>query len=118
MSVKWEGKKVLSRVQRAQIKGVNVTMQAAADHAKQNHPWISRSFELEASIGVAIFARPVGKGVAGEWGSQDIAYALVHELGSVKEGQNIPARPYLRPAADVQYPKLAANIRKAMGAAA
>ena len=114
MSLKWNGRKVLSRMRRAQIKGINVTMAAAAEHAKKNHPWISRTFELEASIGIATHARVKGRGVSGVWGSSDIAYALIHELG----GKHIPARPYLRPAADAEYPALASNIRKAFKRAA
>ena len=120
MSVKWRGKQVLSKVRRAQVDGVNKTMQASATHARENHEWISRSFPgLETSIKISTFARPDGKGVSGIWGSQDIAYALVHELGSdPSSGQNIPARPYLRPAADARYPSLARNIRKALKRAA
>ena len=119
MTVKWRGKQVLSKLRRAQVKGVNVTMGASAEHAKNNHPWTSRTFELEASIGIATFARAKGRGVSGIWGSLDIAYALIHELGSeASSGQNIPARPYLRPAADAQYPALASNIRKAFKRAA
>jgi len=120
MSLKWNGDKVLSRMTRAEVKGVNETMQATATHAKQNHEWISRSFPgLETSIGIATFARVKIRGVSGIWGSSDIAYALVHELGSAAgSGQNIPARPYLRPAADVEYPALAGNIRKAFKRAA
>ena len=114
MSVKWNGDKVLSRMTRAEVKGINVTMGAAAEHAKKNHPWKSRTFELEASIGISTFARAKGRGVSGIWGSSDIAYALIHELG----GKHIKARPYLRPAADAQYPALAGNIRKAYRRAA
>ena len=119
MTVKWRGKQVLSKLRRAQVKGVNITMQDAANHARQNHPWKSRTFELESSIQITTFARPKGRGVSGIWGSLDIAYALIHELGSeASSGQNIPARPYLRPAADAQYPALASNIRKAFQRAA
>ena len=119
MSVKWNGDKVLSRMTRAEVKGINVTMGAAAEHAKNNHKWKSVTFELEASIGISTFARVRIRGVSGIWGSSDIAYALIHELGSAaSSGQNIKARPYLRPAADAQYPALASNIRKAYRGAA
>ena len=119
MTVKFEGSKLLAKFRRAQIKGVNKTMQASATHARKNHEWKSRTFELESSIQIHTHARPDGKGVSGIWGSLDIAYALVHELGSdPSSGQNIPARPYLRPAADAQYPALAGNIRDALRRAA
>ena len=139
MSVKWNGDKVLSRMTRAEVKGINVTMGAAAEHAKNNHKWKSRTFELEASIGISTFARVRIRGVSGIWGSSDIAYALIHELGgtirpkraralflrneadevfAVVQSVTIKARPYLRPAADAQYPALAKNIRKAFKRAA
>lgn len=110
MAVKWNGKAVAAKVRRAQIKGVNRVMGRCVSHAKQNHEWINRTGSLEGSIGIATYARPEGTGVSGTWGSQDIVYARVHELGSAK--QNIPPRPYLRPAADVHYPRLAAEIRR------
>ncbi len=111
MTVRWNGKKVLAKVRKAQIVGINQTMAAAERHAIANHTWKNRTGILEGSIGIATFARPKGRGVAGEWGSQDVVYALVHELGSAK--QNIPARPYLRPAADAEYPGLTRRIRRA-----
>ena len=114
MSVKWNGKKLLAKTRRAEIKGVNETMGAAVAHARNNHKWTSRTFDLEDSIKVTTAARAKGRGVSGIWGSSDIAYALIHELG----GKHIKARPYLRPAADAQYPALAGNIRKAYRRAA
>lgn len=69
--------------------------------------------------------------MVGTWGSKAVKYALIHELGGVivpvrakflkipqpdgsfrfVKSVTIPARPYLRPAADAVYPQLAANIR-------
>ncbi len=126
MSVRWNGKKVLSNLRRAQIKAINQTMAAAEIHAIKGHVpsgprdgaarsrkrWWNQTGDLEGSIDTRIPARPHGKGVSGLWGSADIDYALVQELGSEKK--NIPARPYLRPAADAEYPKLARRIRRAM----
>ncbi len=67
------------------------------------------------------------------WGSADVVYALIHELGGkivpvnapklvfeiegqtiVTDEVNIPASPYLRPAANATYPRLAEEIRKAL----
>ncbi len=112
MAVNWNGRKLFSRLRRAQIKGGNKTMATAVVHAKQNHEWKNRTATLEGSIGIAEFATPrLGGGVTGLWGSRDVIYAAVHELGSEK--LKIPARPYLRPAADEEYPNLARNIREA-----
>lgn len=117
------------------VAGTNETMAAAVVHAKRNHPWRNRTATLEGSIDIVRFAEASAKGVTGTWGSRDVAYALIHELGGVIkpvrakalvfeiDGETIvtgqvtmPARPYLRPAADAVYPTLAGNIRKHLAA--
>ena len=105
----WNGKKVFGSMAEASIIGVNDTMAQAVNHAKRNHEWQNRTGTLEGSISIAEWAQRMGRGVRGLWGSKDVVYALIHELG----GRNIKARPYLRPAADAQYPTLGANIKKA-----
>lgn len=112
MSVKWKGAAVLRATRRAQVRGINVIMSRCVQGAKTAHEWINRTGILEGSIGIHIFARASGGGIAGEWGSADVVYARVHELGSAK--MNIPARPYLRPQADIHYPNLPTEIRRAM----
>lgn len=133
MALKWEGKRVTAKMRRAQVLGVNQTMAAAAAHAKRNHPWQNRTGTLEGSIDIAVYAVAgrVGEPVRGTWGSRDVRYALIHELGGTirpKHGKvlvfevdgetvavqsvTMPARPYLRPAADAEYPKLADRIRR------
>lgn len=117
MTLRWTGRQVTARLKDAQVKGINATMGAAAIHAKLNHPWRNRTGTLERSIGVVEFAEEIGKGVQGIWGSQDVRYALIHELGG-RAGRGlrtrIRARPYLRPAADAQYPFLARRIKRAL----
>ncbi len=112
MSVKWKGPRVLRATRRAQVRGINVIMSRCVRGAKTSHEWINRTGILEGSIGIHTFARKTGAGISGEWGSADVVYARVHELGSAK--MNIPARPYLRPQADIHYPNLPAEIRRAM----
>ena len=117
MTLKWNGKKVTVRFRAAQVEGVEATMAAAAIHAKRNHPWINDTGELERSIGIIEHAKQTGRGARGVWGSQGVVYALILELGG-QAGRalatTIPAFPYLRPAADAQYPGLARRIKKAM----
>lgn len=132
MTLKWNGDKVISKLKRAQIIGVNATMAQAVSTAKRNHDWRNRTGTLEGSIKIVEYAKPFGSIVKGTWGSTDVVYALIHELGGKivpvraprlvfqVDGRwvstlevNIPARPYLRPAADVTYPELASNIKKA-----
>lgn len=135
-SLNWTGQALTDRMLKAQQLGVNATMAACVNEAKSSHAWKNQTGVLEGSIAIAEFARPVGTGVAGTWGSQDVRYALIHELGGVivpvrakalaipqadgsvrfVKSVTIPARPYLRPAADAHYPQLAANIRKAFEA--
>ncbi len=132
-SLRWEGGALTKRMRDAQKLGVNATMAEAVQQAKTNHTWKNQTATLEGSIKVAEFAREDAAGVVGTWGSTDVRYARIHELGGVivpvraKElaipqadgsvrfvkSVTIPARPYLRPAADAVYPKLTANIRKA-----
>lgn len=132
-SLVWKGKALTERMRQAQILGVNATMSEAVKTAKANHPWQNRTGVLEGSIDIAEPAVPQGGGVAGKWGSKDVRYALIHELGGVIVPKNaaalaipqegggvvfvksvtIPARPYLRPAADTTYPLLADKIRRA-----
>lgn len=111
MSLRWFGGQVSANVKRAQVGGINRTMAEAAIHAKNNHEWRNRTGVLEGSIGIAEYGHSTANGAAGTWGSQDVAYAIFQEIGT----PDIPARPYLRPAADATYPRLAANIRREMG---
>lgn len=132
-SLNWNGPALTRRMLEAQKLGVNATMAACVQQAKANHAWKNQTGVLEGSIKIAEFARQEGAGVTGTWGSTDVRYALIHELGGVivpvraqalrfkrpdgsfriVKSVTIPARPYLRPAADAVYPQLAANIRKA-----
>lgn len=128
----WNGDAVTARLKAAQIAGVNATMGACVNQAKRSHTWQNRSGVLEGGIGIVDYAAPNGTGVRGVWGVQDVRYALIHELGGVitplvarvlafelngrmvfARSVTIPARPYLRPAADAIYPSLAIRIRKA-----
>jgi len=132
-SLVWKGKALTDRMRRAQKLGINATMSQCVKHAKANHDWKNRTGVLEGSLGIAEYAREDADGVVGHWGSQDVKYALIHELGGTIQAVNakalaipmpdgemafvksvtIPARPYLRPAADAQYPSLVDNIRAA-----
>jgi hypothetical protein len=112
MALDWKGVNVLSAIRTATLAGVNKTMADAVIHAKRNHDWQNRTGILEGSVKIVRYAHTEGEIVSGLWGSADVVYALTQDLGSVK--RNIPARPYLRPAAEAQYPNLAANIRAAL----
>lgn len=132
-SLKWNGDAITKKMRAAVKSGMNATMADCVVHAKNNHTWKNDQHTLEPSIAVAEYAHDVPGGAKGVWGSQDVEYALIHELGGVivpvrakalaipqpdgsvrmVQSVTIPARPYLRPAADAQYPNLVKNIRKA-----
>lgn len=132
-SLKWTGPAVTEKLRAAQIEGVNRTMAACVAHAKANHAWRNQTGVLEGGIDIVEYAAAEGDGVRGVWGVRDVRYALIHELGGVirpirakalavplpgggvafVQSVKIPARPYLRPAADVHYPRLPDAIRKA-----
>ena len=135
MTLVWKGDQVVADMRKAQRFGINKTMVQTVEFAKRNHAWTNRTGTLEGSISIIEFATRAGRGFRGEWGSKDVRYALIHELGGkivpVKAKMlsfeiggkrvfakevNIPARPYLRPAADTIYPQLAANINEGFGA--
>lgn len=131
MALEWKGDQVVRRMRSAQKFGINKTMADAVNHAKRNHDWNNQTGTLEGSISIAEFAHRSGNGYRGTWGSKDVVYALIHELGGKivpkrakrllikRKGEvvasassvTIRPRPYLRPAADAIYPQLAANIR-------
>lgn len=132
-SLVWKGKAVTERMRAAMIAGVNKTMGDCVKQARRVHAWQNRTGDLTRSITITIYAAAVSNYVAGQWGSVELKYALIHELGgtivpvrakalaipqddgSVRFVKKvvIPARPYLRPAADLLYPELAVNIRRA-----
>lgn len=108
MSLKWEGDKIITKFDKCIVLGMADTISKCVRHAKNNHPWKNRSTHLEGSIREETHPRKVGDEFIGVWGSVDIEYALVLELGGV----NRPAFPYLRPAADAEYPRLKDRIRR------
>lgn len=138
MSINWEGNSLMARTRRAQISAIDTTMSAATLHARKNHSpgahELSRfvsgghdrpatransSGSLEGSIGIDKPGHRVAGGAAGRWGSKDIVYALRIELGF--QGKDSLGRiidqnpfPFLKPAADAEYPKLAKRIKTAL----
>lgn len=126
MSLKWEGDKVIKNVDAAIIAGMAQTISNSVVHAKRNHTWKNRSGTLEGSIREVTHPHKEGTEFVGIWGSVDVDYALLMELGAdIVRNQlfgrfvssytaHYPPRPYLRPAADSEYPKLSKNIRRAL----
>jgi len=127
MSINWKGKALITATRRAQITGIDTTMLAAVLRAKQNHGpgahsqgrFETQTASLERSIRVTDPAKSILGGAKGTWGSADTGYALRIELGfqgkdSKGRVVDAPAFPFLIPAAQTEYPKLASRIRRAM----
>ena len=125
----WEGDAVKRKMQRASILAVDATMSAAIIHGRAGHGagahgrarFESQSGELERGTRIVKAAAPSLRGVAGRWGVIGVAYARRIELGFQGKdslGRVIRTRPFpwLRPAAEAEYPKLAGRIRRAYNA--
>ena len=163
-SLVWKGADLIARMREIQIAAIDSTIAEAVVHAKRNHTWKNQTTDLDRSIQVIRWALRVGNTTTGVWGSTDVGYALIHELGGTivpkrakfltvpvtdsarragsprnmsglryaksKGGQpvlvdkagrlqyllrksvTIPARPYLRPAADAVYPNLVKHMKR------
>lgn len=105
--VDWRGPQVQKHVERATVQGGNETMAACLVMAKA---LVRIEFAvLQGSIRIVNFATMASGKITGRWGSADVNYALWQEIGTSK----MTAQPYLRPAADAEYPKLVGRIRAA-----
>lgn len=102
MSLDWQGDKLIKKMDASIARGINQTMSAAVIYAKKNHTFKNRTGTLEGSIRPVIAAHKEGSEFVGLWGSVDVAYALPVEF----------RLPFLRPAADAEYPNLAGRIEK------
>lgn len=105
----WNGDKLIARVRRAATASVNETVDAAADDARASHEWVNRSGQLEEEIvtehAVATDPNPTARfGTTRRRGF----YGLFHEIGTTNEFE----RPFLRPAADREFPTLVVKIRR------
>lgn len=103
MSLDWKGDEIQKKMEAAIKRGINQTMSAAVINAKKNHTFKNRTGTLEGSIRPVVAAHKQGSEFVGLWGSADVAYALPVEF----------RLPFLRPAADAEYPNLARNIQNA-----
>lgn len=110
---------LVDRVRDAARDGVNEVVDAARDDAAAVHPWVEDpephtlksgrrvQTDLERQI-VSRHADPDAVNPTGSFGTTERAgfYGYFHEIGTVHEFE----RPFLRPAADRQFPRLADAI--------
>lgn len=117
MALDWRGPEVVRSVERAAKRAINAVMSDAVREAKDVHPFVTRSGDLERSVRIVKAARRVGDEIIGEWGSVGTAYGRRIELGfqgvdSLGRAVDAPPYPFLRPAAEKKYPELRARIRR------
>ncbi len=99
----WNGDKIISKMRRAEVRGLGFTRARSVAHAKRNHPgWRSRSKRAQRSIKALGKVHRDGSEFVAEWGSR-LWYVLFLDLfhGS-----------FLRSAADATYGKLHAKIKE------
>lgn len=125
MALEWRGQLVKQKMKRAARLAIDATMSAAIIHARSGHSpgahsagrFESQSAELERGTRIVQRAKLTSRGVVGRWGVIAVAYARRIELGFQGKdslGRVISTRPfpYLRPAAEEEYPNLAGRIRR------
>lgn len=105
MRLHWFGERVEARITAAAMLGVHEVAQAAAEHARSNHPWRSETGAEGASVFVTEPRLRDGQ-VREFWGADSPAIFL--EFGT----HHMPAFPFLRPAADATYRQLPSAIRR------
>lgn len=108
-TLNWNGDALIRRVRAAAVAGVNETVDAARDDARASHEWVNRTGQLEEEI-VSEHADPAAPNPTARFGTTRRRgfYGLFHEEGTKHEYE----RPFLRPAADRDFPSLAARIRR------
>lgn len=103
MTVKldWKGAQVMAKAIHASQKGIDETTEAAASDAASNHWWRNQSGHLEGEIQnekAVIVPRPKGRfGITSKG-----FYGFFLERKT----------PFMRPAADREFPKLAGRIKR------
>lgn len=109
MSLAWRGDQVRSHVERAVLAGMDETMAACVLQAKGLVRVKTAVLQGSIQMRPAEFRGAVAIGL---WGSFDVNYAIWQEIGTSR----MTGKPYLRPSADAQYPRLGARIKARLAA--
>jgi hypothetical protein len=109
VSTQWNGDKIISRMERAVRGAVNETVDAARDDALATHTWENRTGQLEEEL-ISVHAAAGERNPAASFGTTKRRgfYGYFHERGTINE----IARPFLRPAADRNFPGLKLRIAR------
>lgn len=102
--VDWNGEQVKRKAVTASRKGIDETMSkcviVAKGRVRVKTATLQGSLRMEPAV-------VLGQRIKGTWGSFDVNYALWQEIGTSR----MSGQPYLRPAADAEYPQLKARIK-------
>jgi hypothetical protein len=126
MALTWKGDELKRKTVRAARIAIDTTMAAAIQNARSGHGagahaqqrFVSRKGDLERGTKIVQPAKQQGGSIVGRWGVVGVAQARRIERGfqgkdSLGRSFNQPPFPYLRPAAEIEYPKLAGRIKRA-----
>lgn len=103
----WRGPQVAARVEAATKQAIDAITERAAEDAQANHWWQNRTGELESNIIAEPAERRADGRVVGRFGTslrREGFYGLFLER----------RQPFLRPAADRNFPALPLEIRARM----
>lgn len=103
MRLEWYGDQILRQFQDQMIAAVDDTLADCAAEAKAHAPVDTGALRNDITFKPA---RRSGDGISGSFGAYSVAYAIYQEIGTYK----MPARPYLRPAADRLFPTLLSRV--------
>ena len=119
MRTTWNGSRIVARAEADARLAIDKTTAAAVTIAKHNHGWENRTGTLEGSLQMRP-AEDQASRIVGQWGSFDVNYAALMEFlkGEIigdtgAQRTRSGGSPYLRPAADAEYPKLPARLAAA-----
>jgi hypothetical protein len=99
----WYGREIVEEIIAEAVIAVRETTEAAAQYARDNHPWSNITYALEEGIH-AQEPIVVGSWIRGRWGAPSPALFL--ELGTYRSSPF----PFLRPAADAVYGDLGGRL--------
>lgn len=101
--IEWRGQQVKDKIIKATKKGIDSVLDDSVRLAKNLVH--TRFFFLQGSIQMRP-AKQIGDQIFGRFGSWSMDYAIYQELEKFKG-----SKPYLRPSADIYFPKLKKRIR-------
>lgn len=103
----WRAPQIVKATKAASLAGATETVAAATLRAQTLAPrdtgFMANTIQFQP-------ATPVPTGVTAHFGNWTANYTLWNEIGTSR----MPARPFLRPAADVEFPKVTERIKQHM----